>query len=62
MLRRNDLDHEAILRAGVVRIEQLENMLAKKLDLIRCGISGNYNGDPKDNTLYTEVVELLNNA
>lgn len=37
-------------------------MLEKKLDLIRCGIGSNYSGDPRDNALYKEVVELLAKA
>ena len=41
------------------RIEDLEAMLSKKLDLIRCGIGANYSGDPLENTLYTEVDSLL---
>jgi len=44
------------------RSTDLYNMLAKKLDLIRCGIGGNYSGDPKENDAYTEVVSLLDNA
>lgn len=44
------------------RIEALEAMLSKKLDLIRCGIGGNYSGYPKENPLYIEVVELISNT
>ncbi len=42
------------------RIKELESMLAKKLDLVRCGIGGNYSGNPYEYELYTEVVNLLN--
>lgn len=41
------------------RIEELENMLIKKLDLIRCGIGSNYSGDPYENDLYKEAAELV---
>jgi hypothetical protein len=41
------------------RIDELEAMLEKKLDLIRCGIGANYSGDPLDNALYREVVLLI---
>lgn len=45
--------------AALDRIEKLEAMLTKKLDLIKCGIGGNYGGYPYENELYIEVVELL---
>ena len=41
------------------RIKQLEDMLNKKLDLIKCGIGANYSGSPYENELYTEVIDLL---
>ena len=41
---------------------ELLAMLESKLDLIRCGIGVNYSGDPKENKLYTEVLELINKA
>lgn len=41
------------------RIEELEAMLNKKLDFIRCGIGANYSGDPRNNPMYTEVADLL---
>ncbi|MDF1830646.1 hypothetical protein [Cycloclasticus pugetii] len=41
------------------RIEELENMLIKKLDLIRCGIGSNYSGDHYENDLYKEAAELV---
>lgn len=41
------------------RIEALEEMLRKKLDLIKCGIAHNYSGDPYENDLYLEVKRLL---
>lgn len=41
------------------RIIDLELMLAKKLDLIKCGIATNYSGDPFENKLYTEASDLL---
>jgi hypothetical protein len=44
------------------RIDELEAMLRKKLDLIKCGIGGNYSGSPYENPLYTEVTDLLENT
>lgn len=41
------------------RILELEKMLRKKMDLIRCGIGSNYSGDPKENVLYTEAYDVL---
>lgn len=41
------------------RIEALEKMLRKKLDLIKSGIAHNYSGDPYENELYLEVRQLL---
>ena len=43
----------------VQRIFELEEMLEKKLDLIRCGIGVNYSGAPMDNEKYLEVTRLL---
>ncbi len=51
-----------ICNEAVERIESLEAMLSKKLDLIRCGIGSNYSGDPFENKLYTEVSDLLANT
>lgn len=42
------------------RIEELEEMLTKKLELIRCGIGANYSGNPYENQLYQEAKRLLN--
>jgi hypothetical protein len=64
----NQLQAEWITRANievippVVPEDKCRAMLAKKLDLIRCGIGGNYGGNPFENPLYTEVVELLSAA
>jgi len=44
---------------SVSRVTELEKMLSDRLELIRCGVGGNYSGDPKENELYTSVVELL---
>lgn len=41
------------------RIEALEAMLNKKMDLIKCGIVVNYSGNPYENKLYTEARKLL---
>jgi hypothetical protein len=41
------------------RIEELENMLKKKLDLIRCGIGSNYSGNPYENDLYREAADIV---
>jgi hypothetical protein len=41
------------------RIEELEAMLRKKMDLIKCGIAVNYSGSPYENELYTEASKLL---
>jgi len=57
-----NIEQGAELEVKDKRIEALEGMLSKKLDLIRCGIGGNYSGYPKDNPLYIEVVELLSNT
>ncbi len=46
-------------KESATRIADLEAMLRKKLDLIKCGIGGNYSGDPYDNILYTEAYDLL---
>jgi len=40
-------------------VARLEGMLIKKLDLIKCGISANYSGDPCKSQLYTEATDLL---
>lgn len=40
----------------------LLEMLESKLDLIRCGIGGKYSGNPKENKLYTEVLDLISKA
>jgi hypothetical protein len=47
---------------AIARAAELEAMLRKKLDLIRCGIGGNYSGSPYENPLYTEVTALLENT
>ena len=47
---------------AIARADELEKMLRKKLDLIRCGIGGNYSGNPYENPLYTEVTDLLENT
>lgn len=52
---KNSADH-AFCRS---RTENLENMLKDKLDLIKCGIATNYSGNPRENELYTSVIELL---
>ncbi len=41
------------------RIEALEQMLRKKLDLVKCGIAVNYSGNPYENKLYTEAADLV---
>ena len=41
------------------RIDKLEAMLSKKLDLIKCGIAVNCSGDPYENPKYIEAKELL---
>ena len=43
------------------RIDELEKMLSKKLDLIKCGIGANYSGNPYENELYLEAWRLLSN-
>lgn len=48
-----------IMIEAAQRIEELEKMLEKKLDLIKCGIGANYSGDPYENELYTEAAKLL---
>lgn len=57
-------NHElaALLTEAADRIDALEVMLNKKLDLISCGIGANYSGDPKENEQYVEIVSLLNNS
>lgn len=49
-----------ILLEAAERIEELEAMLIKKRDLIRCGIAANYSGNSYENELLTEVQDLLN--
>ena len=52
----------SICKEAADRIEKLESMLLKKLDLIKCGIGANYSGNPFENELYLEVVKLLENG
>lgn len=40
-------------------IEDQEDMLKKKLDLIKCGIGSNYSGNPYENDLYREAAEMV---
>jgi hypothetical protein len=47
---------------AIARVTELEEMLRKKLDLIKCGIGGNYSGSPYENPLYTEVTALIENT
>ena len=49
----------SLLNKQANQINDLENMLRKKLDLIRCGIGSNYSGNPYENDLYVEVKSLL---
>lgn len=45
---------------AIDRVKDLEAMLRKKMDLIKCGIGANYSGDPYENILYLEAHNLLN--
>ncbi len=64
-------DDEFVNVAGIVydqvageemaaRILLLEGMLTEKLELIECGIAHNYSGNPSQNKLYIEVLDLIN--
>ena len=44
------------------RVDALTAMLTKKMELIRCGISANYSGNPKENDKYMEAHNLLHNS
>ena len=52
-------DLEVYACALVCRVQELEEMLSARLDLIRCGIGGNYSGDPFENDLYTSAKALI---
>lgn len=41
------------------RIQELEEMLEARLDLIKCGIATNYSGNPYENELYTTAKRML---
>ena len=56
---RQPSNDEVGMAALVCRVQELEGMLHDRLELIRCGIGGNYSGDPFKNELYTSVRELL---
>ena len=53
---------EKALNDANERIKELEDMMRKKLDLIKCAVAYNYGGSPYENENYTEVEELLNEA
>ena len=55
-----DREQAQIIEARDGRIDELEAMLRKKLDIIKCGISANYSGDPYENKIFLEAWELLN--
>ena len=48
-----------VAERSLSRIRELEGMLSKKLDLIKCGIAHNHGGNPYENQRYKEVASLL---
>lgn len=47
------------LEVATERVKNLESMISKKLELIKCGVAHNYCGNPYENPLYTEARDIL---
>ena len=55
----NNPEGAEVLHHAAERIKELEAMLSKNLDWIKCGIGVNCSGDPYENPKYIEAKELL---